>query len=204
MPITLRKALTIAKRRVGIEKDRRDWLLQMLPKHSVCAEIGVLWGTFSGRILKIVQPSKLHLIDPWHYEADPLFAATLYGAENGKCQEFMDSMYQRVVRKLGQLPNVRIHRSPSLECVQQFPDNYFDWIYVDGDHRYEGTLKDLTVYYSKLKPGGFVTGDDYARRKTNWTQDGVTRAVDEVLTRELYEKVLIEPENHLFLLKRPM
>ena len=43
----------------------RKFLLEMMPKNSVCAEIGVNQGQFSKEILEVVQPKKLHLIDPW-------------------------------------------------------------------------------------------------------------------------------------------
>jgi methyltransferase family protein len=40
------------------------------------------------------------------------------------------------------------------------PTHYFDWIYVDGDHQYEAVKKGLESYLPKVKPGGFITGDD--------------------------------------------
>jgi hypothetical protein len=43
----------------------RKFLLEMMPKHSVCAEIGVSQGLFTEEILEVIQPKKLHLIDPW-------------------------------------------------------------------------------------------------------------------------------------------
>ncbi len=203
MPVTARKLYIMAKRRIGIEKDGREWLLEMMPKHSICAEIGVCWGEFSRVILKIVQPKELHLIDPWRFQADPLFARSLYGSHRAKGQDDVDVRYLHVLKRFSKRQNVQIHRSSSLDCVQSFPDNYFDWIYVDGDHRYEAVMKDLALFYSKVKLGGFVAGDDYARKKTNWTQDGVTRAVDDILAQgRLYEKVVIRPETHQFVLRR--
>jgi hypothetical protein len=193
----------LIKSKLGLKTDGREWLLEMMPKRSVCAEIGVFWGEFSRLIVKLVEPKQLHLIDPWKYQGDALFARSNYGSQRGQSQERMDTIYQRVVRKFGGRPNIKIHRSPSLECVHLFPDNYFDWIYVDGDHQYEGVKKDLEMYYNKVKPGGFVAGDDYARKQTNWTQDGVTRAVDDILASGLYEKVVIKPEDHQFVLRKP-
>ncbi|MDJ0634304.1 MAG: hypothetical protein QNJ34_14035 [Xenococcaceae cyanobacterium MO_188.B29] len=43
---------------------QRQFLLERLPKNSVGAEIGVHLGDFSEKILEIVKPNKLHLIDP--------------------------------------------------------------------------------------------------------------------------------------------
>ena len=203
MAITLQAVARVAKRSLGLEKLGREWLLEMMPRHSVCAEVGVYWGVFSRAILGIVHPKMLHLVDPWTFQCDPLFACTLYGGEKGRNQEHMDSIYHYVVKKFARKKNVTIHRACSLECVNQFPDNYFDWIYLDGDHRYECVVEELRQFYYKIKPGGFVAGDDYARPKNNWTGDGVTRAVDQILRDGIYEIVVIRPEAHQFVLRKP-
>ena len=50
---------------------------------------------------------------------------------------------------------------PSLVAVNDFTDNYFDYIYIDGDHRYEPVKQDLKAWYPKLKVGGILGGHDY-------------------------------------------
>jgi hypothetical protein len=202
MAVTLRSAVSVLKRRIGLEQDGREWLLEMMPKGSVCAEIGVHEGLFSRIILQIVQPRMLHLIDPWTFQPDPLFASTLYGGQRGRNQDNMDGKYRRVVEKFSARRNVTIHRSRSLDCLNRFPDNCLDWIYLDGDHRYECVMEELRQFHCKIKPGGFVAGDDYARPDVNWTKDGVTRAVDEILRDGMYEKVVIRPESHQFVLRK--
>ena len=193
--------LHIIKRYIGIEKDGREWLLEMMPKHSVCAEIGVYWGVFSRLILKRVEPEMLHLIDPWRYQPDPSLDKALHGGVAGS-QKRMDEIHDNVVRHLGRRRNVTIHRAPSLIAVNQFPDNYFDWIYVDGDHSYEGATADLEQYRSKVKTGGFVVGDDYARNPNGRMKDSVTQAVDGVIARGLYDEVELCPQTHQFILRK--
>ena len=202
MAITLEAVVRVAKRRLRIEKDGREWLLKMMPKHSVCAEVGVYWGVFSRVILQTVHPKMLHLIDPWKFESDPLFTSTLYGGVQGQNQQHMDLLYNYAVKKYGRNKKVTIHRSRSLDCVNQFPDNYFDWIYLDGDHRYECVLEELRRFYRKVKPGGFVAGDDYARPKDDPTH-GVTPAVDQIVNEGMYQTVVIRPEAHQFVLRKP-
>jgi len=43
----------------------RNRLLNLLPRGSVCAELGVWKAAYSETILKRVRPKKLHLIDAW-------------------------------------------------------------------------------------------------------------------------------------------
>lgn len=42
------------------------------------------------------------------------------------------------------------------------PDAAFDFILVDGDHRYGPALADLRRSWSRLRPGGLLMVDDYA------------------------------------------
>src|SRR6266436_6441580 len=53
-------------------KDRIE-LLKTMPKGSVVAEVGVFKGNFSRRILEIIEPQRLHLIDPWVHQDIPLW-----------------------------------------------------------------------------------------------------------------------------------
>ena len=72
-------------------------LLKKMPKHAVCAEIGVWKGTFSKHILKATKPKKLHLIDPWAFQSE--FPERLYGGIAAKSQADMDLIYQSVKRQ---------------------------------------------------------------------------------------------------------
>lgn len=39
--------------------------------------------------------------------------------------------------------------------------NYFDFIYIDGDHNAAGVLEDMVLAWRILKPGGILLVDDY-------------------------------------------
>ena len=162
----------------------RKFLLEMMPKHSVCAEIGVSQGRFSEEILETVQPKKLHLIDPWSGEPHIDY-------------------YQEVLEKFkAQIDSgqVEIHREKSQNAYDRFPDQYFDWIYVDGSHSYESVKKDLDLYYPKIKMYGFITGDDYLLTEK---RKGLRDAVAEI--HEKYRMRLILIKNNQFILwkKKP-
>ena len=49
-------------------KTREEVLFKFLSKNAICAEIGAWKGDFSESILKLLNPQKLHLIDPWKYQ----------------------------------------------------------------------------------------------------------------------------------------
>src|SRR5215469_8429627 len=146
------------------EKHYRGFVLKHFPKNSIGAEIGVWKGDFSQEILNIVKPSKLHLMDPWAYRDEPEFSRALYGGIRGESQQKMDAIYRSVVDRFGWYITheiVDINRGQSENILVTFPDGYFDWIYVDGDHRYEAVLTDLKLAHKKLKSDGLAAGDDY-------------------------------------------
>ncbi len=139
----------------------RRFLLKLLPRHAVCAEIGVKRGDFSAMILAVAKPARLHLIDPW-FDDD----------------ELCESVRRRFDAQI-RAGTVLIHRATSSDAAAQFAPASLDWIYIDGDHHFEFVKRDLHDYLPKIKPGGFITGDDYGYPGT-W-EDGVTRAVDEFI-----------------------
>jgi hypothetical protein len=181
-------------------KDFRACILSRIPKDAVCAEIGVYKGDFSELIFES-KPRKLHLIDPWRFEPDPAYAGSWYGGSLGKNQAKMDAIYKSVVRRFRLAISsgiVEVHRNTSAGCCSQFPDNYFDWIYIDGNHQYEFVKLDLEMFLPKMKHHGLVAGDDYD--SPGWWQDGVTKAVDEAIASGRFEQLLID--NHQFLLRK--
>lgn len=177
------------------QRDYRDALLARLPRHSVGAEIGVYKGEFSALVKKRLKPRELHLIDPWKCREDSVYRSGWYGADKTSQTE-MDAICEAVrSRFVGN--GTQLHRMTSAEAVTQFPNRYFDWVYVDGDHQYGAVKQDLELYLPKLKPSGFLCGDDYGN--VGWWEDGVTRAVNEFLSTHPCRTILIE--NRQFLLQ---
>ena len=66
MRLPLVRTLKNIKRKITqTDPQNRDSFLKILPKQSICAEIGVNEGNFSKRILHHTKPNKLYLIDSW-------------------------------------------------------------------------------------------------------------------------------------------
>ncbi len=72
-----------------------------------------------------------------------------------------------------------MHRMSSNDWFEKQEDNYFDWVYLDGDHSHEGVLRDLNSALRVVKKGGLILGDDYAWPFQKHGKPGVTSAVDE-------------------------
>jgi len=52
-------------------------------------------------------------------------------------------------------------QSDTTNAAKFFPDNYFDFIYIDADHSYNAVLNDIINWYPKLKPKGLFAGHDF-------------------------------------------
>ncbi len=134
-------------------------MLELMPKGGRCAEIGVWNGGFSAAILDVTQPSELILIDPWDLLAGQ--SKDEWTHKHHEDKKIMGDMYENVTARYGKLDNVKIHKGFSADLMATYPDNYFDWVYIDGNHRYEFVKKDLEISFRKVRPGGIIAGDDF-------------------------------------------
>ncbi|PSB19813.1 class I SAM-dependent methyltransferase [filamentous cyanobacterium Phorm 46] len=156
--------------------ESRAKMLEYLPKDSVVAEVGTQYGLFAEKILSIVKPKKLHLID---YNFD-LFKAEV-------------SQQQKIIFQEGiENGTIELHEGDSSTILASFPEEYFDWIYIDADHAYEGVYKDIYEAYTKVKSDGMLVFNDY----TNWSvceiiPYGVAKAVNEFCIANNWEVVFL-------------
>ncbi len=180
-------------------KDERDFLLAMLPRGSVGVEIGVHLGDFSQRILNVVSPEALHLIDPWEHQTSTAYENAWYGGGAKGGQEEMNERYSKVCKRFSQevgSQRISIHRGHSVDVLAQFPDEFFDWVYIDGNHLYEHVKEDLELSFQKVRLGGLITGDDYT--DGGWWSGGVKRAVDEFSRTKTIEQIAIANGQFIF------
>ena len=153
-------------------------MLDLFPKNAICSEIGVDHGDFSEKILSLTQPKKLHLIDKWGDEA-----------------RYHDGLKLLVNEKFSEqikTEQVEINLGYSVDVLVTFPDNYFDWAYLDTVHDYEYTKKELAVLKDKVKTDGIIAGHDFVLG--NWFAGwkyGVIEAVLEFCEEYNYEFLYI-------------
>ena len=137
------------------EKSYNDWKLFMLKYYcDIICEVGVCRGENFREMIKH-NPKLAVAIDSWIKDGN------IYRNDGGYSQEVLDQQYEDFAESVSDKPFVKIYREYSFDAVKHFKDNYFDLVYIDADHSYEGCLKDIKDWYPKVKKGKFLLGDDY-------------------------------------------
>jgi FkbM family methyltransferase len=118
-------------------------------------EIGVLRGDYSKIILERWHKGELFLIDTWRHIGH-------YIDMNGRDDQYhYDCLIETCKNIKPWEDRTHIIRMDSVKSADMFPDEYFDFIYIDADHSYEGVVKDIVAWWPKIKKGGLFCGDDY-------------------------------------------
>ncbi len=171
--------------------ERTRYISQFIIPNAIGAEIGVFSGSFSYNVLLKKNPKKLYLIDPWTFPHQPRFQDET--DPNGQPQ--MNRMYQNVCDLFHPFENVEIIRERSELAHELFEDNYFDYVYIDGEHSYNAVLSDLTNYLPKIKVGGLLIGDDYG-----W--EGIEPAVKDFLEAHSDTCIFVDAKVGQYVLQR--
>ena len=146
--------------------DSRDTMIrEHLPKRAVVAEVGVDAGDNARTILEGAEPQELHLIDL------DFSGLKRHGIEPALREGF-----------------VRLHEKDSAAALASFPDEYFDWIYIDGDHSYPGVKRDIEEAKRAVKTDGLLVFNDYIIYSyVHLVRFGVVDAVNELCVAEDWE-----------------
>jgi hypothetical protein len=150
-------------------------LLNFIPKNGIVVEMGVCAGEFSKEILIRTSPSKLFLVDIWGH------ISLNYNDDNMVSNPKHEERYRYVFKNFKDDNRVKLIRSLTDSLLELFPENYFDWSYVDADHSYEGCLKDLNISKKIVKENGYILGHDYM-----YKFPGVIQAVDQFVKENNY------------------
>ena len=132
-------------------------------------EIGTFQGANAisfGMIYGKHEKSEIHCIDPWDDYKD----YTEY--KNEQSNNYM--RFLNNITKVNFLSKMFIHRGYSSDILPKFENEYFDVIYIDGNHEPAYVMEDAVLSYRKLKPMGYLIFDDY-----NWEE--TSRGIDNFL-----------------------
>jgi predicted O-methyltransferase YrrM len=118
-------------------------------------EIGVWVGESTEMIAAEVKKNGGHMYVIDWFEGCPVTVLGKHAQENDIMNIFISNM-----KFFGLLDVITIIRGDSRKAHEALKDDFFDFIYIDADHRYSGVSQDLKNYYPKLKKGGVFCGHD--------------------------------------------
>ena len=168
---------------IKITRDKRAYIIKQLKKNTIIAEIGVWKGEFSNEILKNVSPKKLILVDPWQFNKSIRGCAPQVQGEEPLSQKFFDEAKVSTYNKFKGLDSVFIFDTDSESASKKFNDDYFDYIYIDGEHSFKAVYDDLTYWFPKLKKNGKIFGDDFYWREED-NSFSVKKAYEEFISQK--------------------
>jgi hypothetical protein len=155
----------------------RKKIIQNMPQGGTIAEVGVLNGDFSQILIEECCPTRLHLID--------LDLRT-------------HKIHQRFAEQI-KSGKVDLHEGMSWQILENFKNQYFDFIYIDANHSYAGVKKDILAAKQKIRHDGFLVFNDY----TYWSPVecipyGVIRAVNELCLEEEWQLIFFSLHPYMY------
>ncbi len=139
-------------------------------KEAVMAEIGCYTGESTELFSKSGKFKEIYSIDPWGTNID-------YDELSIDNMDIVEQLFDARIAKL-QTPVHKIRRT-STEAVEICKDNFFDFMYIDGNHKYEAVKEDILGWLPKIKSNGIIAGHDY-----NHAYEGVIQAVNEIFGKD--------------------
>ena len=160
-------------------------VLKLLPKGGTAVEVGVAYGDFTECIVNDLTPDKFYGLDLFTIKP---------GHEPWGETRLRDSglshldFYRRRIREYQCDAEAVV--GTSWEELSKFPDEYFDYVYLDADHAYTSVKADLSQISSKLKKGGHLQVNDYTHfNSSGLVPYGVKQAVNEMVAAGGYRMV---------------
>lgn len=127
-------------------------------------EIGVQAGRYFEALLATWHTAQLVFgVDPWSHQE-------IYEDTANVAQAEQNEFFNTCVRRVAPYGNAYIIKGASPEVASEFPDNFFDFVYLDARHDYTSVLTDMAAFWPKLRRDGILAGHDY--RNYAKTYDG--------------------------------
>lgn len=132
-------------------------VLERLPKGMIAAEIGVAYGAFSEKILDTMRPKKFFAIDMFDESVKGFWGNDAFSKANMTHLEWYRTKFKEEIDQ----GILEIRKGFSCECLLRFPENYFDYIYLDAGHDYDNVKRDVQEIRRVIKPKGIIQFNDY-------------------------------------------
>jgi len=123
------------------------------------AEIGVNFGRTAGMLSRLAPDLRLFLVDSWSGDADREYreSGDPLAVRGGERAEEARREAMSVTARYGH----QIVRDDFVRAARHVDDGSLDFVFLDADHSYRGTMRQLIYWEPKVRPGGLVCGHDY-------------------------------------------
>jgi predicted O-methyltransferase YrrM len=144
-------------------------------------------GSYAGESAEVFARSfsEVHCVDPWS-------DLTMFGVHDAA---WVEKDFDQRTRPL---KNVTKHKCTSREAAKEVPDLSLDFVYVDAMHDMISVMRDLSLWWPKVRPGRCIGGHDHMPNYFAWTD--VAEAVDQFFHGRLPQVfpdsswVMVKPE----------
>jgi predicted O-methyltransferase YrrM len=145
--------------------DFYEWMHAAAPAGSEFVEVGTCFGksaVFMAELFrdcgKACKFTTIDLFDPARTE--DIIADVM----RWQCAEHKQDGWIPLVKHFVDLcrvtPFVEVIQAESVEFSRTKADKSLQFVFIDGDHRYDGVIRDLEAWIPKVRPGGFIAGHD--------------------------------------------
>jgi hypothetical protein len=161
------------------------------------AELGVAYGDFSRVIIDALNPAAFHAYDIFPFHDYPVVwgkptSETLKGLQH---RAFYEARFEKEI-KSGQ---VAVFEGDSVTRLAECDDGFYDVIYIDADHHYEGVLRDTIASIRKLKPDGTLIFNDYIMfDHISGVPYGIVQVVNDLCVNEGWQITHFAFETNMF------
>jgi glycosyltransferase involved in cell wall biosynthesis len=146
----------------------RDGLVKLWKDlgYKVGCEVGVEAGYFSGKMFAAIPGLKMYLVDPYSDYSGVKHRGTKHNKYEKLAHAALDKFKPVWMREQSETAFLKI------------PDKSLDFVYIDGNHKYDWVMLDILLWQRKVRTGGMVCGHDYETDKKPYVRD-VRKAVDD-------------------------
>jgi hypothetical protein len=155
--------------RIGMMRRLLAWIKEDDPFFSTTSELtdsvlikSIMRG--AGFVVGVDFPMLVNLLTHWEdriYLVDSWKHIDGYRDTHNASDADLEVMCQYITRQCSLKPGLQVCRGDSVEIAKGIADECADWVFIDGPHSADRVLRDLEVWWPKVRIGGLLCGHDF-------------------------------------------